>query len=339
MAADELYPTNARMHNGSDRGVDPGQTMRVPVNAAASARDLRVVPIMTIRIGISGWRYEGWRGVFYPPGLAQSRELAFASRAVETIEINGTHYSLQSVDSFRAWRDATPERFLFSVKGPRYLTHMLRFRDETAEPALANFFASGVLALDTKLGPFLWQFPATFRFDPERLERFLALLPTRTQAAVALAKQHDARVKHPWFDTRHDGPLRHAIEIRDASFCVPEFVAILRRHRTALVISDAVADWPYAEDVTADFVYLRLHGTETLYGGAYADPALDRWAARIQAWAAGGQPDDAKRISTARAPARKHRDVFCYFDNDQKVKAPFDAQRLASRIRGEMTAK
>lgn len=293
---------------------------------------------MTIRIGISGWRYEGWRGVFYPPGLAQSRELAFASRAVETIEINGTHYSLQSIDSFRAWHDATPDGFVFSVKGPRYLTHMLRFRDEKAEPAIANFFASGVLALGAKLGPFLWQFPATFRFDAERLERFLSLLPTHTEAAVALAKRHDTRVKRPWFDAPHDRPLRHAIEIRDASFCVPEFVAILRRHRAALVVSDAVADWPYAEDVTADFVYLRLHGTETLYGGAYADPALDRWAARIEAWASGKQPDDAVRISSARAPVRKRRDVFCYFDNDQKVKAPFDAQRLASRIAGRRIA-
>ena len=289
---------------------------------------------MTIRIGISGWRYAGWRGVFYPPGLAQSRELAFASRAVTTIEINGTHYSLQSPDSFRAWHDATPDDFVFSVKGPRYLTHMLRFRDETAEPAMANFFASGVLALDAKLGVFLWQFPPTFRFDAERFERFLALLPTHARAAAALAKRHDARVTHPWFDARHDRPLRHAIEIRHASFCVPEFVAALRRHGAALVISDAVADWPYAEDVTADFLYLRLHGTETLYGGAYADPALDRWAARIEAWSSGGQPGDAKRISPARPPARKHRDVFCYFDNDQKVKAPFDAQRLASRLAG-----
>jgi len=289
---------------------------------------------MTIRIGISGWRYEGWRGVFYPPDLAQSRELQFASRAVATIEINGTHYSLQSIDSFRAWHDATPDDFVFSVKGPRYLTHMLRFRDDTARPAIANFFASGVLALDAKLGPFLWQFPPTFRFDAERLERFLSLLPMRTQAAVALAEQHDARVKTPWFDVQHDRPLRHAVEIRHASFCVPEFVAILRRHRAALVVSDAVADWPYAEDVTADFVYLRLHGAETLYGGAYTDAALDRWAARIDAWAAGGQPQDATLISTARARARKHRDVFCYFDNDQKVKAPFDAQRLATRLAG-----
>ncbi|TDV08321.1 DUF72 domain-containing protein [Paraburkholderia caballeronis] len=287
---------------------------------------------MTIRIGISGWRYEGWRGVFYPPDLAQSRELAFASRAVSSIEINGTHYSLQTTTSFRAWHDATPDDFVFSVKGPRYLTHMLRFRDDTARPAVANFFASGVLALGPKLGPFLWQFPPTFRFDPERLERFAALLPADTQTAAALAKQHDARVKQPWFDVHGNRKLRHAIEIRHASFCVPEFIAILRRHRIAFVISDAVADWPYAEDVTADFVYLRLHGTETLYGGAYSDPALDRWAARIDAWSSGGQPDDAVLISTTKAPARKRRDVFCYFDNDQKVKAPFDAQRLANRL-------
>jgi len=133
-----------------------------------------------IRIGISGWRYAGWRGVFYPKKLAQARELDFASRAVQTVEINGSHYSLQSVTSYRAWRDATPDGFVFSVKGPRYLTHMLRFRDETAIPAISNFFASGVLALGDKLGPFLWQFPPNFSFRPEAFERFLELLPKDT---------------------------------------------------------------------------------------------------------------------------------------------------------------
>jgi uncharacterized protein YecE (DUF72 family) len=282
---------------------------------------------MTIRIGISGWRYEGWRGVFYPKGLRQTGELAFASRAVDTIEINGSHYSLQTIESYRSWREATPEGFVFGVKGPRYLTHMLRFRDETAMPALANFFASGVLALEAKLGPFLWQFPPNFPFDVTRLERFLALLPRTIGDAVNLASQHDARVKRPWFDVKRDGPLRHAVEVRHSSFCAAEFVDALRRHTVALVVSDSVAGWPYAEDVTTDFIYMRLHGTQTLYSGAYSEPALERWAERIIAWAGGREPSDASRLSPV--PARPQpRDVYCYFDNDQKVEAPFDAQRL-----------
>jgi len=282
---------------------------------------------MAIHIGISGWRYAGWRGVFYPKGLRQASELAYASRAVDTIEINGSHYSLQTIDSYRSWRDAVPEDFVFSVKGPRYLTHMLRFRDESARPAIANFFASGVLALEDKLGPFLWQFPPNFPFEATRLERFLALLPPTVEDAVALAREHDARVKAPWCETQRTGRLRHAVEIRHRSFCTPEFPDILRRHGVALVISDAVADWPYAEDVTADFLYLRLHGTETLYSGAYSEAALKRWARRIAAWAGGGEPRDARRI--AKTPlTRTSRDLYCYFDNDQKVQAPFDAQRL-----------
>jgi uncharacterized protein YecE (DUF72 family) len=286
---------------------------------------------MTIHIGISGWRYAGWRGVFYPKGLAQARELAYASRAVETIEINGSHYSLQTIGSYRSWYEATPDGFVFSVKGPRYLTHMLRFRDETALPALANFFASGVLALEEKLGPFLWQFPPNFAFDAERLERFLALLPQTIDEAVALARKHDARVKAPWFDSKRRGKLRHAVEVRHPSFCVAQFPQLLRRHHASLVVSDSVAGWPYFEDVTADFVYMRLHGTKTLYSGAYSEPALDRWAERIQAWSDGHEPDDAKRLA-GKPRQRAARDVFCYFDNDQKVEAPFDARRLKERL-------
>lgn len=285
-----------------------------------------------VRIGLSGWRYDGWRGVFYPPKLAQARELEFASRQVQTVEINGSHYSLQSVKSYRAWHDATPDGFLFSVKGPRYLTHMLRFRDETAQPALANFLASGVLALERKLGPFLWQFPPNFAFEPDAFERFLDLLPKDTLSAAQFADRHDARVKAPWFDVRAKRALRHAIEIRHPSFCCEAFVRLLRRHRAALVVSDSVADWPYAEDLTADFVYVRLHGTETLYGGAYTDAALDGWASRIGGWASGGQRADARLISSVAPRRRAGRDVFCYFDNDKKVQAPFDARRLIERL-------
>jgi uncharacterized protein YecE (DUF72 family) len=287
---------------------------------------------MTIRIGISGWRYDGWRGVFYPKGLTQAAELDFASRAVDTIEINGSHYSLQTVNSYEAWYNASPESFMFSVKGPRYLTHMLRFRDDTARPAIANFFASGVLALREKLGPFLWQFPPSYRFDEERLERFIALLPSDTEQAVALAKQHDNRSKAPWFDIQNRRRLRHAVEIRHPSFAHPQFIKLLRKHGVGLVVSDSVAGWPYAEDVTSDFVYLRLHGTETLYGGEYSDEAIDRWADRIRIWSEGGVPRDEKCFSSVSARSRKTRDVFCYFDNDKKVCAPFDAQRLIRRL-------
>jgi uncharacterized protein YecE (DUF72 family) len=287
---------------------------------------------MAVKIGISGWRYDGWRGVFYPQGLAQKRELEFASRAVDTIEINGSHYSLQGIGSYLSWYDATPDGFTFSVKGPRYLTHMLRFRDETARPAIANFFASGVLALRDKLGAFLWQFPPNFRFAPESFEAFLALLPRDVEAAAALARTHDGRVKEPWCEVDSNRRLRHAIEIRHASFCVPEFVALLRKHKAALVVSDAVAGWPYAEDVTSDFVYMRLHGSETLYGGAYTDEALDRFAARIDAWSHGSEPEDAVRVAQRAAPSRRARDVLVYFDNDKKVEAPFDAARLKRRL-------
>jgi uncharacterized protein YecE (DUF72 family) len=285
-----------------------------------------------IHIGISGWRYAGWRGVFYPEKLKQADELAFASRAVQTIEINGSHYSLQSPDSFQAWHDATPAGFQFAVKGPRYLTHMLRFRGDKTETGLANFFASGVFRLGAKLGPILWQFPPTYRFDADAFEAVLKLLPPDTDAAAALARQHDDKVKTPEVDAGSKRRLRHAIEIRHDSFMDPAFIALLRRYRAAFVVSDAVADWPYAEDLSADFVYMRLHGPESLYGGSYSDEAIERWASRIEAWAHGQEPSDAERISPAAPAKRATRDVFCYFDNDKKVRAPFDAARLMARL-------
>lgn len=284
-----------------------------------------------IRIGTSGWRYAGWRGDFYPRGLAQARELAHISRVMDTVEINGSHYSLQSPRSYQAWHDATPDDFVFSVKGSRFITHMLRLGSEAQEAALANFFASGVLLLRAKLGPILWQFPARRAFEPEAMERFLRSLPKDTEVAAALAARHDDRVPEPVLATDRRRRLRHAIEIRHDSFCTGAFIRMLRRHRAALVVSDATADWPRLEDVTADFVYLRLHGTEKLYGGSYPDRALARWARRLVTWAAGEEPSDAQRVSR---PARKRasRDVFCYFDNDEKVRAPYDAMRLMKRL-------
>ena len=201
------------------------------------------------------------------------------------------------------------------------------------ERPLANFFASGIFNLREKLGPFLWQFPPSFGFDPERLEAFFELLPRDTASAAALARRRDARVKgRARLAIDRNRRLRHAIEVRHESFLDPAFVRLLRRQRIALVVADTAGKWPYREDVTADFMYLRLHGDTELYRSGYGAPALDRWAARIRAWAAGGEPHDAHKIAPLAPPRRAARDVYCYFDNDAKVHAPFDARALAARL-------
>ena len=282
----------------------------------------------TIRIGISGWTYAPWRGRFYPKGLPHKQELAYAAGHFPAIEVNGTFYGLQRPESFAAWREAAPAGFVFAVKGSRYITHMLRLKD--AEAALANFLASGVLRLGPMLGPILWQFPARMRFDAARFDTFLGLLPRDTEAALALARRHDARVDgRAWLEMDRKRLLRHAIEVRHESFRDPAFIRLLRRHHAALVCADAV-DWPCLMDVTADFVYCRLHGSEELYASGYDAAALDRWAARIRSWADGGHPEDAALI--ARPPARRKRDVFVFFDNDAKVRAPVDAKALAEKL-------
>ncbi|HLM53934.1 MAG TPA: DUF72 domain-containing protein [Pseudoxanthomonas sp.] len=287
---------------------------------------------MALRIGISGWRYKPWRGVFYPPDLVQRRELEYASRALRSIEINGSFYSLQSPKSWKEWHDATPEDFVFAVKGPRYITHILRLR-EAALP-LANFFASGLLQLGPKLGPVLWQLPPSLKYQPAALEAFLKQLPHDTDAALGLAKRHDpermrGRTALVEGATR---PVRHALEVRNETFADPRFIRQLRRHGVALVIADTAGKFLYGEDITADFAYLRLHGDEELYTSGYSDQALDHWRRRIQRWAAGGEPRDARRLGTLAARRRRQRDVYCYFDNDAKVHAPFDAMRLAGTL-------
>jgi uncharacterized protein YecE (DUF72 family) len=285
----------------------------------------------TIRIGISGWTYGGWRGTFYPPELRHSDDLAYASRQVDTIEVNGTHYSLQRPDSFARWYAETPESFVFAVKGSRYITHLKQLHD--IETPLANFFASGVLRLEEKLGPFLWQFSPRFGFDTERLGHFLSLLPRDTEAAAALAEHHDRRVAgRAWTRTDRKRSLRHAIEIRHRSFLDPAFITLLRRQGVALVFADSV-EWPYAEDLTADFVYIRLHGSEELYASGYSDEALDHWVTRVKLWSQGLQPNDAQLIAADLPPPRRStRDVFVYFDNDAKVRAPFDARALRAKL-------
>lgn len=285
-----------------------------------------------VRIGISGWRYAPWRGPFYPPGLQQRRELEFASRMLPTIEINGSFYSLQRPESYAEWYAQTPDDFIFAVKGPKYITHMRRLKD--VETPLANFLASGVLALGPKLGPILWQFPPQLPFKAERFEAFFELLPRDTESALALAQQHDAWLAgRTHLEIDHNRPLRHAVEIRHPSFIDPAFVALLRRHGMALVVADTAGKWPLLEDLTADFVYLRLHGDEELYASGYGDAALNRWAERIGAWRDGRQVDDARLAAPEQpAPEASRRDVFCYFDNDVKVHAPFDAAHLATQL-------
>jgi uncharacterized protein YecE (DUF72 family) len=284
-----------------------------------------------LRIGISGWTYGGWRGVFYPPDVTQKRELEYASRALNSIEINGTFYSLQRPSSFQSWYDATPPNFKFAVKGSRFITHMKKLKD--VDTALANFFASGLLNLREKMGPILWQFPPQLAFNEDKFAAFMEMLPKTTSDASRLARKHDERVTgRAVLKADADRPIRHAFEVRHDSFLDDAFVRLLRRHRAALVVADTAGLWPYAEDLTADFIYIRLHGASELYTSGYSDDELDWWADRIRAWAAGRQPRDADLISKTAPPARAQRDVFVYFDNDRKVRAPFDAMRLADRV-------
>ncbi len=269
---------------------------------------------MVVRVGIAGWRYPGWRGDFYPVGLPQRRELEHASRRLTSIEVNGSFYSLQRPTSYAAWRAETPEDFVFSVKGPRYVTHLKRLVD--VDTALANFFASGVLGLGPKLGPVLWQLPETLRFDAAVLDGFLGALPRTTGEAAVLAQRHDDKVKEgrALTVTERDVPLRHALEFRSVTFADEAAYEVLRRHRVACVLADTAGRWPAVEQQTGDFVYVRLHGDRELYASGYTDAALDAWAARCRGWDGDGL------------------DVFVYFDNDAKGRAPHDAMALIARL-------
>jgi uncharacterized protein YecE (DUF72 family) len=282
-------------------------------------------------IGISGWRYALWRGEFYPPSLPERDELKFAAERFPTIELNGSFYSLQRPEYYARWHEQVPDDFAFAIKGSRYITHMLRLRG--VETALANFFASGVLALEHKLGPLLWQLPPTFKLDVERLREFFELLPRTTKEAAKLARRHDARVKgRALMRVREDRGLRHALEVRHESFATPELIDLLREHDVALVVADTAGRWPFLTDLTADFVYVRLHGDVELYKSGYTDEALERWAARIRAWRDGRKPPAATFV--APSPRLRPRDVYVYFDNDVKVHAPYDAMNLAAKVEG-----
>jgi uncharacterized protein YecE (DUF72 family) len=273
-------------------------------------------------IGISGWRYRSWRGRFYPPGLPQRRELEYAAERMTSVELNGSFYSLQRPSSYQRWRAEVPEGFVFAVKGSRYLTHMLKLRN--FDTALANFLASGVLALGPALGPILWQLPERLQFNPEVLEAFLAALPRSTSAAAQLAIAHDARLEgRAHLQVEADQPIRHALEVRSRTFETPELFELLRRQDVALVVADTAGKWPLMRDVTSDFMYVRLHGAEELYVSGYTEEQLQSWAAEVRGWMSGASTPDGVR-----------RDVYVYFDNDVKVHAPFDAIRLLELVQG-----
>jgi uncharacterized protein YecE (DUF72 family) len=283
-----------------------------------------------IRIGISGWRYEPWRGVFYPEKLAQRLELHYASSKFNSIELNGSFYSLQRPKNFEQWYSETPDDFVFSVKAPRFITHIRRLKE--VEIPLANFLASGVLRFEDKLGPILWQFPPTMKFEPALFEHFFRLLPHSHREAAEVGKDHDKWLDgRAWLEVQKDRPLRHAVEIRHKSFACEEYISLLRKYRIGSVVADT-PEWPRLMDLTSNFVYCRLHGSEKLYVSGYSDEAIGDWAERILLWAQGKEAKEGDRASAISADSTNTRDVFVYFDNDAKVKSPANALQLRERI-------
>jgi uncharacterized protein YecE (DUF72 family) len=259
-----------------------------------------------IRAGIGGWNYEPWRGLFYPAGLAHSRELHYASRQVSAIEINSTYYGTQKPATFAKWRSDTPDDFVFSLKASRYATNR-RVLAEAGE-SIQRFIGSGIEELGDKLGPIVWQFAPTKQFDAADFGAFLGLLPERVGTCA----------------------LRHALDVRHASFAVPEFVKLARQHCAAIVCTDA-EKFPLLADLTSDFTYARLMRSEAHIDTGYTAQALHRWAERAAVWAAGGTPQDLPR-QAASAPAKKPRDVFVYFIDGAKERAPAAARALLERL-------
>jgi len=266
-----------------------------------------------VLIGVSGYNYLGWRGLYYPPGLPPRRFLEHISRRLPSVELNATFYSLQSPACFARWVEQTPPEYVFAVKGSRFITHNLKLG--RPDLALANFYASGVLALGRKTGPFLWQLPPLLRFNPERVEAFIDALPRTTAEAERLAARHDPSLLKRGALAEAAGRCRyrHAFEVRHPTWMDPAFFALLRRRHCGFVIADTAGKFPYSEEITADFVYVRLHGSQVLYGSSYTDDELDRWTDRVEGW------------------ARQGLDVYVYFDNDQHAYAPLDATRLLAR--------
>lgn len=267
-----------------------------------------------IRVGISGYDYAPWRGAFYPEVLPRRAWLTYAAQSFDSVEINGTFYSLKSPTTFEKWaKEVPPWPFVFSLKGSRFLTHNLKLRN--VDSALGNFFASGVLALGRRTGPFLWQLPATYSFDAERMDGFMRMLPRSSRQAEPIAEEHDHRLRRGSLTTAAANVrYRHVFEVRHPSYFHEEFYSLLRAHRMGFVIADSAGKFPTDDVVTAPFVYVRLHGSTELYVSGYSDEELDSWAHRVHQWSVAGH------------------DVYVYFDNDAKVHAPHDARRLRERL-------
>jgi uncharacterized protein YecE (DUF72 family) len=261
-----------------------------------------------IRAGIGGWTFEPWRGVFYPKGLPQAKELTYAGEHLTTIEINATYYGSQKPESFRKWARETPENFIFSVKGSRFTTNRRVLAE--AGDSIKYFFNSGVLELGARLGPVLWQFAPTKKFDEADFGKFLELLPT----------------------TLDGRKLRHVVEVRHDSFRSPAFIALLRKFSVPVVFAEH-HDYPAIADITGDFVYARLQKGDDKIETAYPAKALDAWAGRARTWAAGGTPDDLPLIDGAHRPKAEARDVFVYFIHEGKVRAPAAAIALIERLK------
>ncbi|WP_244146524.1 DUF72 domain-containing protein [Paraburkholderia sp. BCC1876] len=259
-----------------------------------------------MRVGIGGWTYAPWRGPFYPSDLTQSRELDYASRHLTSIEINGTFYGLQKPSSYEKWYQETPDDFVFSLKAPRYATNRKVLAD--ASETIERFLASGVLLLKQKLGPINWQFATTKKFDPEDFEAFLKLLPASIEGQS----------------------LRHAIEVRNDSFKTPEFIALARQYKVAIVLAGD-SDYPQIADLTAPFVYARIMGTTDKHAKGYATKTLDAWAERARQLAAGTTPDD---LETSAEPPSKlaARDVYLYVISGFKERNPAAAMALIERL-------
>ncbi len=261
-----------------------------------------------IRVGIGGWTFEPWRGVFYPKGLPHAKELAYAASHLTAIEINATYYGSQKPESFRKWARETPDGFVFSVKGPRFATNR-RVLAEAGE-SIERFFASGVLELGERLGPVLWQFAPTKKFDAADFGAFLALLPRE----------------------RNGRRLRHVVEVRHESFRAPEFISLLRKFAVPVVYADHPT-YPAIADVTGEFVYARLQQGDDTIPTAYPPKALDAWAERVRTWASGGEPEDLPRVAEAKRSKGKPRDAFVYFIHSGKVRAPAAAMAMIERVR------
>jgi uncharacterized protein YecE (DUF72 family) len=278
-------------------------------------------------VGTSGWQFEGWRNDFFPKGLVQKKELGYLSNQVNSIEINGTFYSLQRPTSFEKWYEETPKGFVFSIKGNNFITHIKRLNN--VEEGVCNFMASGLFNLKEKLGPFLWQFPPSMQLDMERFKKFFELLPFDSKAAQKLAKKHTAKVEGRSVTKAHgDFPIRHSVEVRHPSFMVPEFIDLLREYNIALVFGHSGGpSQPYVEDLTSDFIYARMHGQEAKYKDGYGEKFVTNWSQRVKTWMDGKQPKDAECLTDTK-PKSVKRDVFIYFDTEAKATAPFDAVTL-----------